>query len=130
MRKIKYILLTFGFGLIAGFGLAVIPNIAGAQSKDAISEACKDAGASESPLCKKSAVTGKVFVTNLVNSLLYVLGAVSVIVIIISGIFYATSNGDAALITKAKNTLLYAVVGLLVAIMAYAIVSFVISRFA
>ena len=126
MKKIKYILLTLG--LIAGFGLAVIPNVASAQTKTAISEACK--AAPESPLCKQSSVTGKVFVTNLVNSLLYVLGAVSVIVIIIAGIFYATSNGDAALITKAKNTLLYAVVGLLVAIMAYAIVSFVISRFA
>lgn len=126
MRKIKYILLTFG--LIAGFGLVTIPSTVGAQAKSAISEACKDAP--ESPLCKQSPITGAVFIKNLVNSLLYVLAAVSVIVIVIAGIFYTTSSGDAALVTKAKNTLLYAVVGLVVALLSYAIVNYVIVKFA
>jgi glucose uptake protein GlcU len=127
MKKIKYILLILG--LIAGFGLSMVPNTVGAQ-KSAISEACKDAGASDSALCKQSPITGAVFIKNLVNSLLYVLGAVSVIVIIIAGIFYTTSSGDAALVTKAKNTLLYAVVGLIVALLSYAIVNYVIVQFA
>ena len=123
MKKIQYMILISG--LIVGFGLAVLPtNIVHA---DVLSEACKDAP--ESALCKTSPITAAKFISNLVNTLLYVLGAVSVIVIIIAGIFYTTANGDAALITKAKNTLLYAVIGLIVALMAYAIVNFVIKRF-
>jgi len=65
----------------------------------------------------------------IVNVLLFVLGAVAVIMIIIGGIRYTTSNGESAQITSAKNTILYAVVGLVVAILAYAIVNFVLSAF-
>lgn len=65
------------------------------------------------------------FIKNIVNILLFVIGAVSVIVIIVGGIRYVTSAGDSSGITGAKNTILYAVVGLVVAFMAYAIVNFV-----
>lgn len=59
------------------------------------------------------------------NILLFVIGAVSVLVIIIGGIRYVLSNGDQSAVTGAKNTILYAVIGLVVAILAYAIVEFV-----
>lgn len=60
----------------------------------------------------------------------YSLGAtVAIIVIIIGGITYATSAGDSANITKAKNMILYAVIGLGVVIAAFAITNFVIGRF-
>lgn len=64
-------------------------------------------------------------ITKIINVLLFVIGIISVIMIIIGGIRYATSNGDANSVTAAKNTILYAIVGLVVAIFAYAIVSFV-----
>lgn len=57
-------------------------------------------------------------------------GIVAVIVIIIGGIRYTTSNGDAAQTKSAKNTILYAVVGLIVIIMAAAITDFVIKNIA
>lgn len=69
------------------------------------------------------------FIKATVNILLYLLGAVAVVMIVLGGIKYATSNGDSSSITSAKNTILYAVVGLVVAIMAYAIVNFVITAF-
>lgn len=53
---------------------------------------------------------------------------IAVLIIIIGGIRYATSNGDASQIKSAKNTILYAVVGLIVIIMATAITSFVITN--
>lgn len=56
------------------------------------------------------------------------LGAVSLIVIIISGIRLMTSSGDPQATTKARNTIIYAAVGLAVAISAYTIVSLVIGR--
>jgi hypothetical protein len=65
----------------------------------------------------------------IVNLLLYLLGAIAVIMIVIGGIRYTTSNGDSSSITSAKNTILYSVVGLVVAILAYAIVNFVITAF-
>lgn len=64
-----------------------------------------------------------------VNILLFLLGAIAVIMIIIGGIRYATANGDQSAVTSAKNTILYAVIGLIVAILAYAIVNFVLDAF-
>lgn len=68
-------------------------------------------------------------IKNVVNVLLFILGAIAVIMIIIGGIRYTTSNGDASNIKSAKDTILYAVVGLVVAILAYAIVNFVVDAF-
>ena len=63
------------------------------------------------------------------NVLLFLAGAVAVIVLIIGGIRYVISSGDSGQVQSAKNTILYAVVGLVVVIMAYAIVNFVINQF-
>jgi hypothetical protein len=63
----------------------------------------------------------------IINIFLYILGAVSVIMLIYGGIRYTTSGGNSASITAAKNTIIYAIVGLVVAILAYAIVNFVVS---
>lgn len=68
-------------------------------------------------------------IKTVVNVLLYVIGAVAVIMIIIGGLRYTISNGDSGQVTSAKNTILYAVIGLVVAILAYAIVNFIIGAF-
>ncbi len=57
-------------------------------------------------------------------------GIVAVLVIIIGGIRYVASNGDASGVKSAKDTILYAVIGLVVVIMATAITGFVIDRVA
>lgn len=62
--------------------------------------------------------------------LLFIVGAVSVVMIILGGLRYTTSNGDSQNIQSAKNTILYAVIGLVVAILGYAIVEYVISALA
>jgi multisubunit Na+/H+ antiporter MnhB subunit len=63
------------------------------------------------------------------NVLLFIIGAVSVIMLIIGGVRYTISQGDSSAVTSAKNTILYAVIGLIVAILAYAVVNFVIVQF-
>jgi hypothetical protein len=60
--------------------------------------------------------------------LVFLIGAVSVIMIIIGGLRYVISNGDQKSIESAKNTILYAVIGIVVAISSYAIVHFVTSH--
>ncbi len=62
--------------------------------------------------------------------LLFIIGAVSVIMLIIGGVRYTISQGDSSAVTSAKNTILYAIIGLIVAILAYAVVHFVIGSFA
>lgn len=69
-------------------------------------------------------------IQTVVNVLFFILGAVAVIMIIWSGIRYVTSAGNATAVTSAKNTLIYSVVGLIVAMLAYAIVSFIIDALA
>ena len=68
--------------------------------------------------------------TTVSNVMLFLVGAISVIMIIIGGLRYVISGGNSGNVTAAKNTILYAVVGLIISIMAYAIINFVISSFA
>jgi drug/metabolite transporter (DMT)-like permease len=76
-------------------------------------------------LFKNSSCTSGIF-TDIVNIALFLIGAISVIMIIYGGIRYTISGGEAKNVTAAKDTIMYAVVGLVVAILAYAIVNFVI----
>lgn len=73
--------------------------------------------------------TGGIF-TKITDVLLFIIGAISVIMLIIGGIRYVVSGGDSGAVTSAKNTILYAVIGIVVALLAYALVHFVITSFA
>ena len=64
----------------------------------------------------------------IINVILYIVGILAVVMIIIGGVQYTTSAGDQAAVTKAKNTILYGLIGLAVAVLAYAIVNFVITK--
>lgn len=62
---------------------------------------------------------------SITNILLFLVGAISVIMLIIGGIRYVISGGDQNQVTSAKNTILYAIVGIVIAFLAYAAVNFV-----
>lgn len=61
--------------------------------------------------------------------LLFIVGAIAVIMIVIGGLRYVVSGGDASQVQAAKNTILYALVGVIIAILAYAAVNFVVNSF-
>ena len=65
-------------------------------------------------------------VVAIINGVIGVLGLVAVVVVIIGGVNYMTSAGDAGKVKKAKDTILYGLIGLVVCILAFAIVNFVI----
>lgn len=65
-----------------------------------------------------------IFVT-ITNILLFIIGAIAVIMLIIGGVRYVVSAGDQNAVTSAKNTILYAIIGIVVAFLAYAAVNFV-----
>lgn len=68
-----------------------------------------------------------VFVT-VTNILLFIIGAIAVIMLIVGGIRYVVSQGDQNAITSAKNTILYAIIGIVVSFLAFAAVRFVTSQ--
>ena len=72
-------------------------------------------------------LAGEVF-KNVVNILLFIIGAVSVIMLIYGGIRYTTSGGNTNSVTAAKNTIMYSIIGLVVAILAFAVVQFVVNQ--
>ena len=109
------------FGLVGGVLLSGHGVAAQSSLQDGINSSQGDGVA--------TALTGDggVF-TTIVNILLFIIGAVSVIMLIIGGIRYTVSNGDQSAVTSAKNTILYAIIGLVVAFLAYALVNWVLDQ--
>lgn len=68
-------------------------------------------------------------IRRIVEVMLFLIGAIAVIVIIIGGIRYVTSGGDPQQTKAAKDTILYAIIGIMVALFSYAIVQFVANNF-
>lgn len=66
-------------------------------------------------------------IPRVINLMLFIVGVLAVIMLIWGGIRYVISGGDATKVKDAKNTILYAIVGLIVAILGYAVVNWVIS---
>ena len=81
-------------------------------------------------------VTDGAGATNRVNNIIklvinifsIIVGVVAVIMIIVGGLKYITSGGDSNNVTSAKNTILYAIIGLIVVALAQVIVRFVLAR--
>jgi hypothetical protein len=104
-----------------------------ATSKDVVAcSACQAEGGAEwdqsSHTCTRPGGQGDLntIIRTIINVMLFIIGILCVIMIIFGGIRYATSTGDKGRVDNAKNTILYAVVGLVVAILAFAIVNWVI----
>lgn len=124
---IKKLLLTLA--VVLGIGVvSLAPVSVGAVD---VFEACKGS-ASDSSVCKSSkgdSILGSNgILKKVIDLLLMVVGIVSVIMIIVGGLRYVLSNGDQSQVSAAKNTILYSVVGLVVAILSFAIVGFVLDR--
>lgn len=66
-------------------------------------------------------------IESVVKTLLFIIGAASVVMIIYGGFRYVTSAGEASAVKSAKDTIMYAVVGLVIALVAWGIADFVIN---
>ncbi len=121
----KFTKLITAATIVLGLGALVLAPAATTYALDPVGEIIKGTKAAGSTGNEDLGASIK----NVVNVLLFILGAIAVIVIVVGGIRYATSGGDSTQVTAAKNTILYAVVGLVVAILAYAIVNFVLRAF-
>ena len=61
----------------------------------------------------------------IINAVIFIIGIIAVIMVILGGVTYATSQGDSGKVKKGKDTILYGIIGLVVALLAFAIVNFV-----
>ncbi len=88
--------------------------------KDSANQACKSGQNCGGSL--------EVLFGNITNALIFIIGAVSVIMIIVGGLRYVTSNGDPKQAESARNTIMYSVIGIIIAIASFSIVNFVVSH--
>lgn len=125
MKKFYQLLVT----TLAVCGLSFTVATAFAQPAAAQVDVFKPCAgdASASQVCKGG---GKLFGPDsiwnrILNTLTFIIGAVAVLMIVIGGLRYTLSGGDEKAVAAAKNTIIYAIVGLILAVMSNAIVNFV-----
>lgn len=138
MKKLLLVIvLAFGFAFVglvpsrvAAAGTNVLTSGGGGSpcanpNATSTPDICKDnaTGSSSNPIVGPNGVLSKI--TSIV---LYVVGILAVIMVIISGIRMAVANGDSNAFNSARTGLIYSVIGLAVAVLARAIVLYIISR--
>lgn len=91
------------------------------QFQDSSSTSCEEAAGGSGQQVNK-------LVGQIINIFSIVVGIVAVIMIIYGGFRYITSGGDSGNVTNAKNTILYAIIGLVIVALAQFIVKFVLGK--
>lgn len=127
MKKMKHGILILG--LLLGIGTFAFSATTPAGAINVFGNGCSGQAKDAKSVCGNTGNSAASMAKTVINVMLFILGIISVIMIVIGGMRYVVSNGDSSTVTAAKNTILYSVVGLVVAIMAYAIVNFVITSF-
>lgn len=125
MKRLKTILAG---ALIAVFGaVAVLPAVP-AVALDPLA-ICDDPANAANEVCKNRGDNANDLIGVLVNTLLFIVGTLSVVMVIYGGIRYTTSAGNTNAVTSAKNTIIYAIVGLVVSFIAFAVINWVLRLF-
>jgi Type IV secretion system pilin len=118
MRIIKLFLLTFS-------SLGILLMASPVYAVDTFDEVCKQPRAQDSTVCKGKELGGKnpLFgpdgvITAVIEIVSIIVGIAAVIVIILGGLKFITSGSNPQEVTKARETILYAIVGLAIAALA------------
>jgi hypothetical protein len=126
MKKALLIMTVF-FSLIGGWsGMA----LAASTTQGSLDQVCEGITGQTGSKCGGASETKTItdLIRNILEILSWIAGIAAVIMIVISGLKYITSGGDASAISSAKSTLIYALVGVVVVLLAQSIVIFVINR--
>lgn len=132
MRRLKMMITGLALALASMFG--VLATGLPAMAKDSCPNGTARAGASVDNLadCNLPKTTNKNKLENrtkdIINVALGAMEVVAVIIIIYGGVVFTTSRGDPEKTKKAKNTILYGVIGLAIGLLAFAIVNFVLTE--
>lgn len=131
IKKIKSVL--FSLVLSAGFLVPLSVPVAVYAQADIQGSLCAGANLDANGECDEGSIeeaTTSVndIMTTVINIFSLVVGVVSVIMIIVGGLKYITSGGDSGNVSGAKNTILYAIIGLVIVALAQIIVRFVLAK--
>lgn len=131
LRKVRRFIYTAAAALSLAMP-ALVPVAVHAQINTAGGAACGIEGQvnSSGAPCPVQAADANLttLVQRIINVLSVIIGVIAVVMIIIGGLRYITSGGDSGNVSSAKNTILYAIVGLIVVALAQFIVRFVLSN--
>lgn len=109
--------------LTIGLGIALVGTPVSALGEGGASAGISAARGDNTP---SNLVNGdSSIIKRAINIMLFAVGVLSVVMLIFGGFRYVISGGKKESVTNAKNTILYAIVGLLVAVFAYAIINFI-----
>lgn len=126
MKRILQTIIVSAVFVTGAVSVALLPQPALAQGAGCAGKACITDGASNVNTGATNDVPDTIkIVTDL---LLFILGAVSVIMLVIGGFKFVASNGNAEQVKSAKNTILYAIIGVVVALLAYAVIDWVVEQ--
>ncbi len=127
LRQALTVLIATG-ALVVSLGVAT-PAPAHAQLfTNSVKEACGGASLRDDDVCVDGANRVNSIIEVALNLLSVVAGIGAVVMLIIAGIRYTTSGGDSSGISGAKNTIIYAIIGIVIVALAQLIVQFVIKR--
>lgn len=125
MKRFRLLLATLGLCLL------FVPA-APAAADDVFQEICDERGASQSAACEPGggdALTGpNGLILRIARAVAVVAGLAAVIIMIIGGLMYASSAGDSNKASNAKNTIIYAAIGLVVIALAQTLITFIIGN--
>jgi hypothetical protein len=121
----RFLLMT---AVLFGFSLAMVPAVGSVTHAQNPIQQGVDATCSGSKCTTSAEGDIKGLVADIINIFSWVVGVVSVIMIIFGGFRYITSGGEAGKVTSAKNTIVYALVGLVIVALAQVIVLFVLGN--
>lgn len=132
VKKIKSTILAGLMALALVMPLGAPALVGGVASASNIKgSVCAGATAASGETCKQDATLSnssggiQTLAGNIVNIFSIVIGAVAIIMLLYGGFRYITSGGDSGRVGNAKNTLLYAIIGLVIVALAQLIVNFV-----
>lgn len=115
--------------VMTGLGvLSSLPAQAACDPKKGMEGALQD-DCSRGPGQAKELDGNQGVITTIINTMLFIVGLLAVIMIIYAGIRFVTAHGDEKQVESARQTIIYSVVGLIVAILAYALVNWVFNQF-
>src|SRR3954470_9360218 len=110
MKKWKQLVMSAA--MVLGL-VGIMTPVADVSAVDVFNQCAKNGS---SAVCKAKGTDNLGGMVKIViNTILVVLGMIAVIMVVVGGVRYTTSNGDSSAIKSAKDTILYAVVGLVVA---------------
>lgn len=136
IQKIKSYLTVLAAAVALAVPMAV-PAVVNAQdSQDIQGPLCRgadqlsfdDTGSSDCELSGAPSETLTNIIKQIINIVSVVVGVVAVIMIVFGGFKYITSGGDSSNVSSAKNTIIYAIIGLVIVALAQFIVRFVLDR--